>query len=95
MTIEQRIYDGARAREVLENEAFLWAFESTEKELIEAWKNSPARDEEGREKLYLMLQLLGKIKATLTNSMETGKLAQMELEHKRSLADRLKEIWPL
>ena len=34
--IEERIYQGDKAREVLENDAFLWAFESIEKELEES-----------------------------------------------------------
>lgn len=92
-TLEQKMYDGARAKDVLENESFLWAFESTEQELIELWKSSPARDAEGREKLFLMLQMLNKVKQTLTSRMETGKLAKLELEHKRNLAARIKEVW--
>lgn len=92
-TIEQRIYDGNRAKEVLENESFKWAFESIQEELTETWKNSPARDAEGREKIYLAIQILKKLQACLVSSLETGKLAEMELNHKRTLLDRAKEIW--
>ncbi|MFU2327743.1 hypothetical protein [Pseudomonas sp. NFX98] len=94
-TLEERIYDGNRARECLENEAFQWAFESIEQELTNAWQTSPARDVEGREKLYLMLQLLTKLKATIQISLETGQLADKELQYQRSLLDRAKGIWPL
>lgn len=94
-TLEERIYEGSRAKECLENEAFIWAFEGIEQELTEAWRTSPARDAEGREKLFLMLQMLTKLKATITQSLETGKLADLELQHKKSLADRAKGIWPL
>jgi hypothetical protein len=91
-TLEERIYEGNRAKECLENEAFIWAFEGIEQELTEAWRTSPARDAEGREKIYLSLQLLTKLKATITHSLETGKLADLELQHKKTLADRAKEI---
>ena len=74
--IEERIYQGDKAREVLENDAFLWAFESIEKELEESWKSSPARDAEGREKIYLMLQMLYKARAALQTRLETGRLAK-------------------
>ncbi len=93
MTLEQRLYDGTRAREVLENEQFIQAFESIEKEIIEQWKTAPARDAEGRERLWTYLSLLSKLKACLTQTLETGKLAQKELEHQQKLMDRLKAGW--
>lgn len=89
--IEQRIYNGDRAKEVLENEAFLWAFEAIEQELTEAWKSSPARDEAGREKLFLMQQMLQKVELALKNMLETGTLAKKELQYQQNLADRAKE----
>ncbi|OOG11289.1 hypothetical protein [Pseudomonas sp. C9] len=91
-TLEERIYEGNRAKECLENEAFIWAFESIEQEYTNAWRTSPVRDEEGREKIYLTLLLLAKLKATITHSLETGKLADLELQHRKTLADRAKEI---
>lgn len=88
MTLEQRLYDGDRAREVLENEAFMAAFEAIEKEVIEQWTQSPARDQEGRERLWTYLGLLKKLKAQLTQTLETGKLAQLELQHRQTVAER-------
>lgn len=90
-TIEKRIHDGARAREVLENEVFLDAFSAIENEVIEKWKTSPARDAEGREKLWAYLQLLQKVKAHLTSTMETGRLAQLEIAHKSGWLQRMKD----
>jgi hypothetical protein len=81
-TIEKRLFEGARAKEVLENEAFIASFEAIEKEITEQWKQSPARDQEGREKCWQYLMLLQKVKAHLTMTMETGKLAQLEVHHK-------------
>jgi hypothetical protein len=89
-TLEQRLFDGNRAKEVLENEAFIAAFEGSEKEVIEQWMNSPARDAEGREKLWNYLMLLRKVKAHIMRTLETGKLAKLELEHRQTLAARLK-----
>ena len=88
MELSQRIYNGDRAKEVLENEAFNAAFDDIEKEILNQWKQSPARDLEGREKLWLMLSLLGKVKLTLQSTLDTGKLATAELKHQRSLAER-------
>lgn len=91
-TIEQRIYDGERAREVLDNEAFAAAFSDIKQEISDTWAASPARDAEGREHLYQLLRLADKLEATLRKSLDTGKLAKQELAHKRSLAERAKAV---
>ena len=92
MEIEQRIYNGDRAREVLENEAFQWAFDELKKELTESWEKSPARDQEGREKLYQLLKLADKLKVNLTTSLETGKQARLDLDYQESLAQKAKRV---
>lgn len=89
MTPEERIYNGNRAQEVLENEAFQQAFADIENEVITQWTESPARDEAGRERLWTYLMLLRKVKTHLQTTLETGKLAELEMEHKRSLKDRV------
>ena len=87
-TLEQRLFDGDQAKLVLENEAFAAAFDATEAEVTEQWKNTPARDQDGREKLWQYLMMLRKVKAHLTTTLETGKLARIELEHKQTLFDQ-------
>ena len=91
MTEEQRLYLGDRAKEVLENEAFSGAMEQIEKDIIEQWTTSPARDAAGRESLWTYLCLLRKLKANLQTTLETGKLARIELEHKRTMRERLRD----
>ena len=90
--LEKRIYDGARAREVLDNEAYQQAFADLKSEIKDKWEHSPSRDAEGREKLYLMLGLLAKLEGILQTSMETGRLAELELSHKQTLADRARAL---
>ena len=89
-TLEERLYAGDRAKEILENEVFIAAFDDIEKEVIETWTKTPARDDTGRERCYQYLMMLRKVKAHLTTTLETGKLAQMELQHRQTLADRMK-----
>jgi hypothetical protein len=88
-TIEKRIYDGNRAKEILENDVFNQVFEDIEKELYESWKTAPLRDVEGRESIHKYLITLQKVKTHLVTTLETGKLAQLEIEHKRSFRERL------
>lgn len=100
MTLEQRIYKADRAREVLENEAFTGAFATIQTEITEQWKKSPARDQEGREKLWLMLSLLNKVEAVLQETLTDGKLAKADLQHyqskeqkERQWADSKRQDW--
>ena len=90
-TLEDRLYIGSRAKEVIENEAYIQAFEQIEAEIIEQWKTAPLRDVEGRERLHQFLTMLNKVRATLQSTMETGKLAELELQHKRTLQERAKD----
>lgn len=92
-TLENRLYDGSRAKEVLENEAYIAAFEAIKTDILEQWTNSPARDADGREKLWTCLKLLQKVQTQLQSTLETGKLAQLELQHQQTLHDRLKAGW--
>ena len=91
MNLLNNIQRGERAREILENELFIESFEVIEQEIIEQWKSAPARDVEGREKLYLLLKLSEKYKSALTRVIETGKLSKQELGHQRSMQERAKE----
>lgn len=91
-TIETRIYDANRAREVLENEAFNAAFADIEKEVFDRWQNSPSTETAARERLWIYQFLLKELKKNLTTRLETGKLAELDLKHRQSLADRAKSI---
>lgn len=92
MTLDKRIYNGDRAREVLENEAFQQVFADVKQEITEQWTKSPARDQEGREKLWLMLSLLNKLEVTLQATLDSGKLAKLDLEHEQTLMQRAKGL---
>lgn len=90
MTPEQELYRAGRAKEVLENEVYLDAFEQIKQEIEQQWKSSPARDVEGRERLWLMQALLSKLQNCLQATMDGGKVAVAELRHKQTLIDQAK-----
>ena len=93
--LETRLYNGDRAREVLENEAYIQAIADIESDLIESWKNIPSTSQTAaaRDRIHLSLTLLGKLQACLQSTLETGKMAKLDLEHKRNLAQRSKDAW--
>lgn len=72
-----------RATDVLNNALVKEAFEALEKELIEGLINTSADEDRKREKIHMML-LMGRKWVNLFKGMvETGKLAQFQLDEKR------------
>jgi len=92
-SLETRLYKGDQAKLVLENEVFQSVFDDIEKDLIESWKNIPSspKHADDRERIHLALSMLGKVKASLVTTLETGKLARVELEYQRSLPQKVAE----
>jgi hypothetical protein len=93
LTLSERLYNGDRAKEVLENESFQQAFAEIQKELTDQWLELPSTDgtKAQRDRLHLSLTMLGKVKATLERTMTDGKLAKEELNYQRSIAERAKD----
>tara|TARA_R100000995_G_scaffold48357_1_gene23152 strand:+ start:6460 stop:6720 length:261 start_codon:yes stop_codon:yes gene_type:complete len=73
---------GARAQAILKDPLVVEALETLEQQYIDAWKTSPNRDEEGRERIYLLMKSLEVFKGHLISVVETGKLADRELSKK-------------
>lgn len=92
MKLEERLYNGDRAREVLENEVFQQVLADMEHEVIEQWKQStnPA----DRERLHQYHTLLQKVRTRLLTTLETGKLARLELQDKQKVLDRVRSAMP-
>lgn len=77
MTDDEILIRANRAAELLDNPILSEALQAYETEITEAWKNSPLRDAEGREKLRQMLEAHRKFTTFLVNTMESGKLARV------------------
>ena len=84
-TLHQEDARGAKAREILEEPLVVEAFGKVEAEILSAWEDSPARDVEGREKLYQMLMLTRKVKRHFESVVLTGEMAR------RTLADAIRK----
>jgi len=68
------------AQALLENDLFNEALESIERDLIAAWKATPARDTDGRERCWSAIQQLGKIKGFVETVLRDGNLASAQLK---------------
>lgn len=74
MTETQELHRAAKAQEALENPLIAEALAAWETEITEAWKQSPLRDVEGRERLRLMLQAAQEFQKHMNAVMANGKL---------------------
>lgn len=92
MTPEQEIYRANRAKEVLENESYLDAYAQIKTEIENQWRTSPARDTDGRERLWLMQSLLSKLQATLETTMASGRLKAADLQHQKTMLERARAL---
>jgi hypothetical protein len=90
--LNKAIYDADQANLVLENEQFKRAFAMIQQEIIDQWKQSPVRDQEGRERLWNLLQISQKFKLTLESTISTGTLAKRELSVLRGTIQKAKEF---
>lgn len=78
------IRDGQEAERLLAHPLLVEAFDLIEKDIVEQWMNSPARDEEGRQKLWLMQGLLRRLKAQITSVVNEGKVVEATLKQSRA-----------
>lgn len=79
MDAEIEIRRGIEAERLLSEPLLAEAFATIEQEFTDAWKASPARDPEGREKLWMSLKLLARVKAHMESVATTGKMAKKSL----------------
>ncbi len=78
--IQRQITEMGHAAQLINNE-FLWKqFDYLKEEYIKAWQVSPARDADGRERLWQAVQVVGKVRDHLTTVLNDGKIAKTDLE---------------
>lgn len=74
--------DEARARKaeaLLKDDLLAEAFTSLEAAYIGAWRATHVLDDKGREKLFIAVNVIGKVKDHLNRVLADGKLAQADL----------------
>ena len=92
MSDESRLHEAAaraaRAQELLDNELLTGAFESLGKNYIAAWRATTIDDAAGREKLFLAINIVGKVRNHLASVVANGRLAEAELKELAHMAER-------
>jgi hypothetical protein len=76
---ERAIARAARAEALLGSELLAEAFATLDAEYVKAWRTAPVRDTEMREKLWVAVNIVGKVKDHLARIVADGKLSQADL----------------
>jgi len=79
MTLEQESRRGEQARRLLEDPLLQEAFATVDVALRNAWVATTDDATTERERLWIMLKLLGRLRSHLSEVLETGKLADRQL----------------
>jgi len=77
-TLEE-IKKGEQAQKVLDSEVYQEAFTHVRNNIIEAMQTSPLSDDVTHNRLVIALQTLNQIQRALTEVMQTGKMAQIQV----------------
>jgi len=90
--LDQAVAKGARAEALLDSELLSEAFTGLEDSYTSAWRGTAIDDVGAREKLFLAINVVGKVRDHLTAVVTNGKLAQAELKEIAQVAERKKRF---
>lgn len=80
MNVAEEQRRGEQAAQVLDNPIYQESWQSVRNGIIAAWETAPIRDKEGHNELKLMLKLLTDVQRNIETVMQTGKMAQIQIE---------------
>lgn len=87
--LETEVSNGVRAERLMEElSPYL---DMVKVAIVAKWETSPVGDSEGQHELRLMRKLLDDLQANIKTAVETGKLAQIQIE-RESLLDKAKNV---
>ena len=86
--LDQAAAKAARAQDLLDDALLSEAFRALEESYTSAWRATVIDDVPGREKLFLAINIVGKVRDHLIAIVANGKLAQAELKELAQTAER-------
>jgi hypothetical protein len=90
--LDQAAAKAVRAQDLLDNELLTEAFNQLEDNYTAAWRATTIDDVGAREKLFLAINIVGKVRDHLAAIVANGKLAQAELKELAQTAERRKRF---
>lgn len=83
---------GVQAKVLMESPLLVEAFATLEDGYLSAWRTTHALDTQAREKLFIAVNVLAKVKDHLRSVVANGTLAAKELEQLTAEAERKKRF---
>ena len=90
--LERAAARAVRAKALLDDEILNEAFAALEKSYVAAWRATTVDDAAGREKLFLAINIVGKVRDHLAGVVANGNLARAELKELVETAERRKRF---
>lgn len=78
--LAQAISRAARAKSLLNDDLLREALFALEANYIDHWRVTKATDTDARERLWLAVQVVGKVRDHLKHVVDDGKIAQAEMD---------------
>ena len=75
----EEITKGGEAEKILNSEVYQEAFTTVKNHIINAMQTSPLSDDTTHNRLVIALQTLNQIEKALRDKMQTGKMAQIQV----------------
>jgi hypothetical protein len=90
--LDQAVNRAVRAQALLDDDLLSEAFAGLEESYTAAWRSTAIDDVGAREKLFLAINIVGKVRDHLTAMVASGKLAQAELKELAQVAERRRRL---
>ena len=84
---ELAVQRAEEASRIVNSAIFTAAFDDTRQALLNALAGLDSMGDKRAQELHAMVRGLDKVKRCLTEHIDTGKLARMEIEHRSKLAE--------
>ncbi len=81
-----------RAQELIDNQLLAEVFQSLEESYASAWRGTTIDDVSSREKLFLAINIVGKVRDHLNAVIANGRLAEAELGELARAGERRKRF---
>lgn len=92
MTEDERVIRANEAARIWDSRLMKEAREHIEQALMRGFAATPLRDDEGLRRIRGLYEAHKAYESFFRQALEDGKLAKIEIEHKKSLRERLKIV---
>jgi len=93
MGLEQEVWNAERARQIIEDPLVQKALDEMEKVCTDNLEQCPINDAALRDRLWMLFCTTRRFRRVFVEMMETGKLAQAELNQQSKLKSLKQAIW--